>query len=104
MPRLGNYVSAEIRLFAFYLSNGSLSSLADDILPDDYDVEWVLLEPSLLEQVFAIFANILEIDDTGKVLNSGHVHRRVAQYIRKLFDEDYEVDPPFEAWETKLHI
>ena len=103
MARLSPNLSAEIRLFAFYLSNGSLSSFCEDVLSDDFDFERVLCEPSMLEQVFAIFANTLEIDECGKALNISHVYRRVAQYIRGEFDRTYIVEPPFETWETELH-
>ena len=71
MARLSQSLSAEIRLFAFYLRNGSLSSFCEDILSDEFDFDFdrVLGEPSILEQVFAIFANALEIDEHGKILN-----------------------------------
>lgn len=38
MAKLSHSVSAELRLFAFYLSNGSLSNICDDILSDDFDL------------------------------------------------------------------
>jgi hypothetical protein len=104
MARLSNSVCATIRLFAFYLSNGSLSSLCDDILSDDFDFDRLLCEPSMLEAVFAVFANTLEMDETGKVINEHHIHRRVSQFIRSEFDRDYVVEPPFEPWETELHL
>ena len=104
MARLSPSLSAEIRLFAFYLSNGSLSSFCEDILSDDFNFDRVLCEPSILEQVFAVFANTLEIDENGKALNVPHVYRRVSQYIRSTFDKTYIVVPPFESWETELHI
>lgn len=104
MARLSHSVSAELRLFAFYLSNGSLSSLCEDILPEDFNFERVLCEPSLLEQVFAIFGNTLELDENGRVLNSSYVYRRISQYLRSEFDRDYLVEPPFESWEIELHL
>ena len=104
MARLSPNLSAEIRLFAFYLSNGSLSSFCEDILSDDFDFGRVLCEPSILEQVFAVFANTLELDECGKALNIPYVYRRVSQYIRSEFDRNYIVEPPFEAWETALHF
>ena len=104
MARLSPNLSAEIRLFAFFLSNGSLSSFCEDVLSNEFDFDRVLCEPSILEQVFAVFANTLEIDENGKVLNIPHVYRRVSQYIRREFDQSYIVEPPFEAWETELHL
>lgn len=104
MAKLSKEVRAELRFFAFYLSNGSLSSFCPDILADDFDYDRLLCEPSLLEGVFAVWGNTLELDEEGRVVNSGHVFRRVAQYIRKEFDRTFKVEPPFEPWETELHL
>ena len=104
MPKLSIDFRAELRLFAFYLSNGSLSSFCPDVLSDDFDFSHVLCEPSLLEAVFAVYGNTIEINEDGKVTNGDHVHRRVAQFIRQMFDQNYVVDPPFEPWEFELHL
>ncbi|MBP0457971.1 DUF7677 family protein [Streptomyces montanisoli] len=58
---------------------------------------------SSLEQVFAIYGNVLEVDGNGEVLNDGDAQYRAAQWIRRHCDPTYEVEPPFQAWETELH-
>ena len=100
MAKLSHDISAELRLFAFYLANGTLCL---EIL-DGIDYSDVFGQPSALEMIFAIFANTLEIDENGKVLNAAHCHKRIAQYIRTWFDRNYIVEPPFEDWETELHL
>ena len=60
-------------------------------------------EPSAIEQTYAIFANILQVDEKGQVLNAHHAQRRAADYLRAYCDCSFKVDPPFEAWELELH-
>jgi len=60
-------------------------------------------EPSAIEQAHAIFANVLELDENGRVLNAQHAQRRATDYLRAYCDPDYRVDPPFEGWELELH-
>ncbi len=100
MARLSSDVSAQLRLFAFYLSNGTLTP---EVLSGIY-YSSILHEPSALEMIFAIFANTLKVDENGKVLDSGHPERRAAQYIRTWFDRSYIVELPFEQWEQELHL
>lgn len=100
MAKLSHDVSAELRLFAFYLSNGTLCF---DLL-GNIEYSDIFHEPSAMEMIFAIFANTLEIDEDGKVLNSQHVQRRVAQFILSYVNPNYVVEPPFEDWETELHL
>jgi hypothetical protein len=100
MQKLSHSVSGALRTFSFWVANGTLG------LPvlDGVDYRPVLLaEPSALEQTYAIFANVLVLDDDGDVLNAKHAERRAAQYVRSYCDSCYTVDPPFEDWEVELH-
>jgi hypothetical protein len=99
--KLSEDVRSELRFFAFYLANGTLHS---DILPGTQNYSSILSEASALEQIFAIWANVLELDESGKVTNAAQASRRAAQYIRSLIDGSYFVEPPFEDWELDLHI
>ncbi len=93
-------VRASLRFFAFYLANGTI----DVDLLDGFDHRPVLFQfGSSLEEVFAIYANALEVDADGAVLNDGDAQYRAAQWIRRACDPTYEVEPPFQAWETELH-
>jgi hypothetical protein len=92
-------VRSALRFFAFYLGNGTLElDLLDGI---DYRTE-LMTFGSDLERVFAIFANVLDVDDQGRVTNEGDAIYRAAQWIRRRCDPTYVVDPPFEEWETEL--
>jgi hypothetical protein len=99
MPRLSESVSHSIRQFSFWIANRSVG----DPLLDGIDYSCIFEEPSALEQAYAIFANTLELDEHGVVLNAKHAERRAAQYIRSYVQSDYVVVPPFEDWEVCLH-
>lgn len=101
MAKLSENVRGYLRLFAFFLANGTVSMA---ILGDEYDYSSLFEEPSELERVFAIWGNVLEIDEQGEVLNGREAQRRAAQYIRHYVDPDFEVEPPFEDWELELHL
>ena len=66
------------------------------------DYTSIFQEPSALEQTYAIFANVLEIDETGRVINAKHAERRAAQYILG-YVTGQRVEPPFEDWEVHLY-
>jgi hypothetical protein len=72
-------------------------------LLDRIDYSCIFEEPSALEQAYAIFMNVLEVDATGQVLNAKHAERRAAQYIRSYVDKGYVVEPPLEDWEVHLY-
>ncbi|HEX7687009.1 MAG TPA: hypothetical protein VF453_04830 [Burkholderiaceae bacterium] len=98
--RLGAPFSGALRSFSFWIANGTLGlPLLEGI---DY---WPALResPSLLEETYAIFANVLEFDATGTPVNAKYAEYRAAQCIRRWCDPAYEVVPPFEDWETALH-
>lgn len=60
-------------------------------------------EPSAIEMVFAIYANVIELDADGTVLNAKYAERRATDYLRAYCDASFEVDPPYEEWEIELH-
>lgn len=62
----------------------------------------IFREASALEQVYAIFANVIEIDDDCQVLNAKYAEHRAAQYILA-YITGRPVDPPFQGWEVALH-
>lgn len=99
MPHLSHSVSGALRMFSFWLANRTVG------LPllEGIDYACIFSEPSALEQVYAIFANVLEIDGAGAVTNARQAERRAAQYIRSYVDPAYVVEPPFADWEVELH-
>jgi len=99
MPKLSNSVSGAFRQFSFWIANGTVGYP----LLEGVDYRVILQdEPSALEMVYAIFANVLEIDEQGNVLNAKEAERRAAQYILR-FMTGKKVEPPFEPWETTLY-
>ncbi len=60
-------------------------------------------EPGAIEQAFAIYANVIELDDAGRVLNAKYAEKRATDYLRAYCDPSFKVDPPFEDWEVVLH-
>jgi hypothetical protein len=89
-----------LRLFAFYLANRTLC--LEVLRGVDYSP--IFSEASALEQAIAIYVNVLDLDEMGKVRNAGTSQRRTAQYIRSFLDPTYEVQPPFEDWELELPL
>jgi hypothetical protein len=91
---------AALRLFACSVGSGSLGG---DVL-EEVDYLPVLTEGGfVLETVFAIWSNVIEIDADGKVLNEDKAELRAAQYVREFCDSTYVIDPPWEPWEVELH-
>lgn len=98
MPRLSHDFSGALRTFAYFMTSGSHYMLND--------VDYLSLygsEPSAIEQAYAIFANVIELDEQGNVLNFTHAQKRATDYLRSYCDPAFEVVPPFEAWETELY-
>ncbi len=60
-------------------------------------------EPSAIEQVFAIYVNVIELDENGKVLNAKYAEKRATDYLRVYFDPNFEVKPAYEDWEIALY-
>lgn len=59
--------------------------------------------PSEIEMAFAIFANVIELDAEGKVLNFTYAQRRATDYLKPWFDPSFVVQPPYEDWELALY-
>lgn len=62
-----------------------------------------LSQPSAIEQAFAIYVNVIQLDDNGKVLNAKYAEKRATDYLRAYFDPNFEVKPAYEDWEIALH-
>ena len=58
--------------------------------------------PSLLEQVLAIFANVLQIDAGGNPVNAKEAERRAAEWIRQYMSGEYPTRE-WEDWEVHLY-
>jgi hypothetical protein len=99
MAKLSHSVSGALRTFSFWIANRSVGQP----LLEGIDYSCIFEEPSALEQAYAIFANVLELDDSGVVQNARAAELRAAQSIRSYVDPGYTVEPPFEDWEVHLY-
>jgi hypothetical protein len=98
--KLSSEFSGALRTFSFWIANGTVGlPLLEGI---DYRPE-LFASPSLMEQAYAIFANVIVLSDDGTPTNEKHAEHRAAQYIRRYCDPTYVVDPPFETWEVELY-
>jgi hypothetical protein len=99
--RLSEELIVTIRVFSFFLGNGTIDL---DVLPfegDDYRSH-IVQYGSELEQIYTIFLRNLRIDADGKVENADYAQKRAAQWIRRYIDRSYVVEPPFTAEEVEL--
>ena len=99
--RLSHGASGAIRRFAGWVARRSVGyPLLDGI---DY---WDELRdsPSQMEICFAIFANVLELDDRGEPTNEKYAERRAATWIyRYRTGELPPGEPALEPWECSLY-
>ncbi|MEM7017303.1 MAG: hypothetical protein AAF512_08180 [Pseudomonadota bacterium] len=96
--KLSHDFSGALRTFAYFMASGTHYMLED--------VDYLALygeEPGAIEMAFAIFANVLELDEQGQVLNFTHAQKRAADYLKCYCIPDYKVVPPYEEWETSLY-
>ncbi|MEO8516692.1 MAG: hypothetical protein ABI426_08110 [Flavobacterium sp.] len=96
--KLSNSFSGALRTFSYFMASGTQNTLKGiDYLPL-YDED-----PSAIEKVFAIYANVIEIDNNGQVLNAKYAEKRATDYLRQYCDPNFIVNPPYEDWEIELH-
>jgi hypothetical protein len=96
--KLSNSFSGALRTFSYFMASGTHLMLAG--------IDYLSLygeEPSAIEQVFAIYANVIELDENGQVLNAKFAEKRATDYLRQYCDSNFKVEPPYEDWEITLH-
>jgi len=96
--KLSNSFSGALRTFVYFMASGSQNTLKG--------IDYLSLygeEPSAIEMVFAIFANVIDLDETGEVLNAKYAEKRATDYLRSYCDPTFQVSPPYEDWEIALH-
>ena len=96
--KLSHSFSGALRTFAYFMASGTQHTLKG--------VDYLSLygeEPGVIERVFAIYANVIELDENGEVLNAKYAEKRATDYLRSYCEPDFKVDPPYEDWETALY-
>lgn len=99
--QLTHGASGALRRFAGWVARGSVGHpLLDGI---DY---WDDLRdsPSQMETLFAVFANVLELDDDGEPVNEKFAERRAALWVFHYCTGRWpDGEPPLEGWEVELY-
>ena len=83
--KLSNDFSGALRTFAYFMASGSHYMLDGVDYLDLYGNE-----PSAIEMAFAIFANVIELDENGRVLNFTYAQRRATDYLRSYCVPEFE--------------
>jgi hypothetical protein len=93
--------SGAIRRFAGWVARGSVGHpMLEGINYRDALRE----SPSQLEICFAIFANVLELDEYGEPVNEKHAERRAAVWLYQYCTGELPPEEPaLEAWECALY-
>ena len=84
--KLSNSFSGALRTFAYFMASGTQNTLTG--------IDYLKLygeEPSVIEKVFAIYANVIELDEGGKVLNAKYAEKRATDYIKQYCDQNFKV-------------
>ena len=102
MPsHLSHGASGALRRFAGWVARGSVGyPLLEGI---DY---WEELKdsPTQMGICFAIFANVLELDERGEPVNEKYAERRAATWLyRYCTGEQPPGEPELESWECELY-
>jgi hypothetical protein len=98
--KLSGSTSAALRTFAFWVANGTVGHP----LLEGLEYQEILFEePSAMERLFAIFANVIELDDSGNVTNAKHAEHRAALWLRAYLEPGFVIEPELEDWEMALH-
>lgn len=96
--KLSSSFSGALRTFVYFMASGTQNTLEGiDYLPLYGE------EPSAIEQVFAIYANVIELNENGEVVNAKYAEKRATDYLRSYCDPSFKVDPVYEDWELELH-
>lgn len=84
--KLSKSFNSALRKFAYFLSSGNHYNLKN--------IDYISLygeEPSAIEQVYAIFINVLELDEAGTVLNAEYAEKRATDYLRAYCDRNLRI-------------
>lgn len=98
--KVNHSISGAVRRFSYWLANGTVGN---PILKNINYFDEFKESPSLLESVYAVFINNLELDENGNVLNEKYAEQRAAQYIKQYCVKDYHAEPAFSFDEVELY-
>jgi hypothetical protein len=96
--KLSPFFSGALRTFTYFMASGTHYNLEG--------IGYISLygeEPSAIEKVYAIYANVIELDEDGRVLNDEYAQKRATDYLRQYCDPSYKVLPEYQDWEIALY-
>ncbi|MEN8904836.1 MAG: hypothetical protein ABF289_02640 [Clostridiales bacterium] len=96
--KLSNDFSGALRTFAYFMASGTHFMIEDIDYLDLYGEN-----PSVIETAYAIYVNVMKLDDEGNVLNAKYAEKRATDYIRSFYDSDFIIEQPLEDWERTLY-
>ena len=96
--KISNSFSGALRKFTYFIASGTHKNLKE--------IEYLDLfgnEPSAIEKMFAIFTNVIELNEKGIVINAEYAEKRATDYLKNYCNPEYKINPPFEDWEIELY-
>ena len=96
--KLSNSFCGALRTFTYFMASGTQRTLNGI----DY-LSFYGNQPSVIEKVYAIYVNVLELDENGQVLNAKYAEKRATDYLKQFCNPNFKVEPEYEDWETDLH-
>jgi hypothetical protein len=77
LKKLSGSFTGALRLFSYWVASGTVGYR----ILEGIDYRPVLLAgPSAMEQMYAIFSNVIELDEDGSVLNAKYAERRLPTF------------------------
>lgn len=109
MDRDGKQLSvdfrAHLRLFAFYLSNGSLELQRLEDLKIHYP-DALAKKGDLIGRIFAVYLNNLEVGVNGELFSDSHAvyraQQRASELLITFYDLQYQSSPPISEIELQV--
>lgn len=95
---LSQSFSSALRNFVYFMASGTHYNLKG--------IDYLSLygkEPSAIEQVFAIYVNVIQLNDSVEVVNAEYAEIRATDYLKSYIDSSFKVTPEYEDWEIALH-
>ena len=101
MAKISSGGSGAIRRFAGWVARGSVGH---PMLEGINYWDELRDSPSQMETCFAIFANVLELDDSGEPTNEKYAERRAATWLYQHCTGHLpDGQTPLEPWEVELY-
>ena len=93
-----------LRYFIYFYTNGTLPMVTGESRLIKIDYREVLKEmPGIVETMFAVYSNNIDINEEGMVINHEYAMKRATHFLLASIDQNYQVNKEFEDWELDLY-